>query len=90
MTMQNENLVVTDDLEAEVRQILITSAGLMSSSFDGAEQDSLADLGLDSLATMELQAIIKGRHGVQIPDDALTMSVPEICAVIRAALMEAI
>jgi acyl carrier protein len=90
MTTQNEDLVVTDELEAEVRQILITSAGLMPSSFHGTENDSLADLGLDSLATMELQAIVKARHGVQIPDEALTMSVPEISAVIREALREVV
>ncbi|WP_020667142.1 acyl carrier protein [Amycolatopsis nigrescens] len=86
MTTQNE---ITDNFDAELREILISSAGLVASSFDGTEHHSLADLGLDSLATMELQAIVKARHGVQIPDEALTMSVLEISAFMRSEIEEA-
>ncbi|GLY69650.1 acyl carrier protein [Amycolatopsis taiwanensis] len=88
-TAQNDNPeVVGGDLEAEIREILVTAAGLDPAAFNGAEHDTLADLGLDSLATMELQAIVQSRHQIRIPDESLTMSVPEIAAFIRDALRE--
>lgn len=86
MTTSDEKAVVTDNFETELREILISNAGLLASSLEDGENDSLAELGLDSLATMELQAIVKARHGVLLPDESLTMSVQEISAFMRAEL----
>jgi acyl carrier protein len=86
MTTQNDSDVVTDNIDAELKEILISSVGLTPSSFDGTENLVLSDLGLDSLAAMELQAILKTRHGVQIPEEALSMSVAEISDFLRSAL----
>lgn len=86
MTTQNERAVVSDGFEEELREILVTSAGLPPSSLDNSGSQSLADLGMDSLATMELQAIVQTRHGVQLPDEALTMSVLELAEFMRSQL----
>ncbi|ALG08681.1 acyl carrier protein [Kibdelosporangium phytohabitans] len=88
MTVQNEKPAVAADVATEIREILVSAAGLDPSAFDGDENDSLADLGLDSLATMELQAIVQTRHQVRIPDESLAMSVPEIAAYVRDGLAE--
>nr|WP_042191455.1 acyl carrier protein [Kibdelosporangium sp. MJ126-NF4]CEL20093.1 hypothetical protein [Kibdelosporangium sp. MJ126-NF4]CTQ97317.1 hypothetical protein [Kibdelosporangium sp. MJ126-NF4] len=83
MTVQNEQPAVAPDMATEIREILVSAAGLDPSAFDGAEHDSLAELGLDSLATMELQSIVQTRHQIRIPDESLAMSVPQIAAFIR-------
>ncbi|MDQ3579821.1 MAG: acyl carrier protein [Actinomycetota bacterium] len=89
MTTQNDPDIVTDTIDAELKEILISDVGLRPSSFDGTENLVLEELGLDSLAAMELQAIVKARHGVQIPEEALSMRVDEISTFLRSALREA-
>ena len=62
----------------EVEQVLITNSGVVPDVFTGQEHRPLADLGIDSLAVLELQTVVKDRMGVEIPDDAVEMSVTEI------------
>ncbi|WP_328603366.1 acyl carrier protein [Amycolatopsis sp. NBC_00345] len=67
----------TGELGREIEDILVRSAGLAPSVF-AASEGTLLELGLDSLAAMELQAVVQDRYGVQIPDGALEMSVREL------------
>jgi acyl carrier protein len=75
------------DLGKEIKDILVRSAGL-SPKFLGIEtrDATLKELGLDSLASMELQAVVKDRYGVRIPDDSLEMSVPQIVEYVDSEL----
>jgi acyl carrier protein len=72
----------------EVQQILVGSAGVDKNELDRAADTALAELGLDSLAAMELQAVVKNRYGVRIPDETLQMTVPEIAAHIEEQARE--
>ncbi|WP_051114767.1 acyl carrier protein [Actinokineospora enzanensis] len=67
----------TAELGREVEDILVRSAGLAPSAFADTG-GTLLELGLDSLASMELQAVVLDRYGVHIPEDALEMRVQEI------------
>ncbi|HEX5402945.1 MAG TPA: SRPBCC family protein [Pseudonocardiaceae bacterium] len=71
-----------NETDREIEEILVRSAGLAPSTFDDAAERSLADLGLDSLAVMELQAVVKERYDVVIPDHALEMSIGQIAALV--------
>ncbi len=65
-------------LQGALREILVTSAGLAPSQLDTDEGKTLEELGLDSLAAMELQAVVQQRYGVKIPDESLEMTVDSI------------
>jgi acyl carrier protein len=75
-----------DEIGREVENILVRAAGVDRAALGRPEVDSLADLGMDSLAAMELQAVVKSQYEVQLPDELLERSVPEIAAMIDAAL----
>jgi acyl carrier protein/aromatase len=62
----------------ELLSILSAAAGIPASLAGESPDMSLAGLGLDSLATMQLQAAIKERFDILIPDDSLEMSFGEI------------
>jgi len=70
----------------ELTAILVRAAGLTPETVSAAGDSSLLELGLDSLAAMELQAAVKDRYEVQIPDESLEMSVPEITRFVVARL----
>jgi acyl carrier protein len=70
-------------LHHEIQEVLVASAGVSPEVFDGGEGDSLQELGLESLAAMELQAVLEQRYGVRIPDDSLELSVPQIVSYIE-------
>lgn len=70
--------VTKEDVQREVEQFLVDNAGLSPRAFDGSQDHSLADLGVDSLAAAELQTVIRKRFGVRIPDEPLAMSVPDV------------
>jgi acyl carrier protein len=63
----------------EIQDILINNAGAPSNAFEDGDA-SLEEIGLDSLAVLELQAVAKDRFDIQIPEEALAMSVTEIVA----------
>jgi acyl carrier protein len=65
-------------VQGALREILVTSAGLSPSALDTDEGQTLEELGLDSLAAMELQAVVQQRYGVKIPDESLEMTVNSI------------
>ncbi len=69
-----------------IREILVERAGVDPDVFAGNERLSLTELEIDSLAVLELQAVIVERFGVEIPDEAVTMTVSEIAAVVNENL----
>lgn len=76
MTVQRG--VDTAATRAELSQILTGAAGLSPDTIAESEDSALEDLGLDSLAVMQLQAAIKARYDVEIPDESLQLSFTEI------------
>jgi acyl carrier protein len=73
---------------AEICEILVTRTGVDPDVFPGNEHLSLKELEIDSLAVLELQAIIVRRYGVEIPAEAIGMTVPEIAALVNESLEE--
>jgi acyl carrier protein len=66
---------VTSD---RIEQILITKTGADPQGFEDAGGLSLAELGIDSLAVLELEAVVADEFGLVVPEDALSMTVTEI------------
>ncbi len=71
---------------AEIEEILVKNTGVDPDVLADQRTTPLEQLGLDSLAVLELQAVAADRFGVEVPDDALTMSVLEIVNFINAEL----
>lgn len=73
-------------IRADLQDILITSVGLRSEVFAHTPDDSLENLGVDSLAAAELQEIVRQRYNSRIPDESLGMSVLDVARHIRSDL----
>jgi acyl carrier protein len=63
---------------SEIERLLITKTGADPAIFDAAEELPLEELGIDSLAVLELQAVVADEFGLHVPDEALNMTVAEI------------
>jgi acyl carrier protein len=74
------------EIQEELTNILSAAAGIPMSLVQESPDGSLEELGLDSLGTMQLQAVVKDRFGVLIPDDSLEMSFGEITRYVIARL----
>ncbi|HSV66818.1 MAG TPA: acetyl-CoA carboxylase biotin carboxylase subunit [Mycobacteriales bacterium] len=62
-----------------LRDILVSEVGIDGTRLAEQPQSPLADLGLDSMAQVELGVILQNRHGVgDLPHDASTMSFGEL------------
>ena len=70
-----------DDIES----ILVKKVGLAPQSLADTPENSLEDLGLDSLAVLELQIVITKQYGVEIPDESGELNVGEIVEFINNA-----
>jgi acyl carrier protein len=86
MTVQRG--VDTSTTRSELATILTHAAGLSPEAIADAGDAPLQDLGLDSLAVMQLQAAVKARYDVEIPDESLQLSIPEINRFVAARLGE--
>lgn len=76
-----------DDLMA----LLVAKVGLPRQEITDNPQRSFADLGLDSLAFLQLQSEVKAQYGVELPGDRpLTFTFGEILTAVntRPALLE--
>jgi acyl carrier protein len=78
----------TVEIGPELEDMLVQAAGLDRAALATAGDSTLEDLGMESLAAMELQAVVKSRYGVQIPDELLELSVPQIAGLIETSLKE--
>jgi acyl carrier protein len=76
------------DVRGELNDIVVRAAGVSQAALETAGDQLLADLGLDSLAAMELQSITQARYGVRIPDESLEMSLPQIAHFVTTRLAE--
>jgi aromatase len=77
--------VTFDDIES----ILVKKVGLAPQTLASNPENSLEDLGLDSLAVLELQIVITKHYGVEIPDESGELSVGEIVDFINGATEQA-
>ena len=76
----------------ELRALLVDAAGASDAAdvTDDYGNQPFADLGYDSLALMESAAVLKRRHGVEIPEDVLgTLTTPnEMLAFVNSTRVE--
>lgn len=70
----------------DLLDVLAAHTGVSHDAFTGQENVALENLGVDSLATLELQAVLLERFGVEIPDEAATMSLDELVRFVNARL----
>ncbi|TDC64972.1 cyclase [Micromonospora sp. KC207] len=63
---------------AEITEILVTHCGLDAEAAAREPAASLEDLGMDSLALLELSAVIADRYRVRLPEDAARLSIAEV------------
>lgn len=71
---------------AELEEILAKHSGLSAQAFAGQEETPLEELGMESLAAMEIQAVITDEHRVVIPEDEIPgMSFNGLLAWVHAA-----
>lgn len=62
----------------DVESILVTKVGLAPQTLAADPEGTLEDLGLDSLAVLELQIVITKQYGVEIPDESGDLNVGQI------------
>ncbi|HEY0698324.1 MAG TPA: SRPBCC family protein [Micromonospora sp.] len=67
---------------ADIASILIRNCGLDPEAASGQPEASLEELGLDSLALLELQAVVAGRWRVGIPEDARELTIARIAELV--------
>lgn len=94
MTVRHEDPALTDPAQrvgepepppvtaAEITAILVRHCGLDAGAASAAPTASLDELGMDSLALLELQAVVADRYRVQIPEEAGRLSITEIADVV--------
>ncbi|MFY1576005.1 SRPBCC family protein [Verrucosispora sp. WMMD703] len=73
-------MTVTDgaSLTAEITDILVTNCGLDPDAAARAPAASLEELGMDSLALLELSAVVADRWQVSIPEQAAQLTIPAV------------
>ncbi|WFE30415.1 SRPBCC family protein [Solwaraspora sp. WMMD791] len=71
---------------ADITAILVRNCGLDAASAADAPTASLAELGMDSLALLELQAVVADQYQVRIPSDSAELTVTQIADLVAAAL----
>ncbi|GAB3809765.1 SRPBCC family protein [Micromonospora zhanjiangensis] len=67
---------------ADITAILVRNCGLDADLAAGSPQASLEELGMDSLALLELQAVVADRYQVRIPDEARHLSIGELAELV--------
>lgn len=66
--------VTFEDVEA----LLVKKVGLAPESLADNREGTLEELGLDSLAVLELQIVVTKQYGVEIPDESGELNVGQI------------
>jgi minimal PKS acyl carrier protein len=54
---------------SDLMDVLVRLAGLPQEARSGDANHTFSDVGLDSLAFLQLQAELQGRYGFELPDD---------------------
>jgi acyl carrier protein len=74
---------------AELQEILAKHSGLAADVFTGEEDTPLEQLGMESLAALEIQAVITDEYDVAVPEDEIPgMSFNDLLACIHAVQAE--
>lgn len=73
----------------EIESILVKKVGLAPQTLADGPENSLEELGLDSLAVLELQIVITKQYGVEIPDESGELNVGEIVEYINKSAEQA-
>lgn len=81
----SQAIVTFDDIES----ILVKKVGLAPQALAESPDSSLEDLGLDSLAVLELGIVVTKQYGVELPEESAGFSVGEIVDFINKAAIEA-
>ncbi|MFC7550927.1 SRPBCC family protein [Plantactinospora sp. GCM10030261] len=66
----------------EITAILVRHCGLDPAAAAATPDASLAELGMDSLALLELRAVVADRYGVQLPEESGLLSVDEVAELV--------
>lgn len=69
-------------LTAEITAILVTSCGLDPDAAARAPAASLHELGMDSLALLELSAVVADRWQVTLPEEFGQLSIPAVAELV--------
>src|SRR2546428_12827 len=80
-----EAFVTFDDIQT----ILVTKVGLAPQALEESPDSSLEDLGLDSLAVLELGIVINKQYGVEIPEESAGLKVDDIVGFINESARKA-
>lgn len=80
MTVQraDKRLATAEDITS----ILVRNCGLNADSAAAAPTASLEELGMDSLALLELQAVVADRYQVRIPEEVKHLSIADIAELV--------
>ncbi len=83
-TTEEETMTVTDgrSLTGEITDILVANCGLDPDVAARAPTASLEELGMDSLALLELAAVVADRWRVTIPEQAAELSIPAVAELV--------
>jgi aromatase len=76
--------VTFEDVEA----LLVKKVGLAPESLADNREGTLEELGLDSLAVLELQIVVTKQFGVEIPDESGELNVGQIVDFINENIAE--
>ncbi|MDG4764058.1 SRPBCC family protein [Solwaraspora sp. WMMD406] len=79
MSITDENRPVTS---ADITAILVRNCGLDAAGAAATPAASLAELGMDSLALLELQAVVADRYRVRIPEQSAELTIAQITELI--------
>jgi aromatase len=83
MTLDTSNSRQT--ATAEITSILVRNCGLDPDAAAAEPAATLAELGMDSLALLELEAVVADRHGVRLPEDAGQLTIGEVAGAVAKA-----
>ncbi|MGY3519760.1 SRPBCC family protein [Micromonospora sp. PTRAS2] len=72
-------------LTAEITEILVANCGMDAEAAAREPEASLEDLGMDSLALLELSAVVADRYQVRLPEDAARLSIAEVADLVTRA-----
>jgi acyl carrier protein len=71
---------------AALKEILVANLGFESETVDDAWGSPLIDSGIDSIGVLELEAVLKRRFGVTLPEGAAELSPDQIYEYIHDAM----
>lgn len=72
--------------EEDLNRILLQKVGIDPDTLEGAAEPTLEDLGLDSLAALEIQTIVKDAYGVELPENTVEMTTTEVVSFVHESL----